>query len=94
MKKSEIVAFLKQEHPDFTEAELTTAVDAVFDAISDNLSQGNRVEIRGFGSFLVKERAARTGRNPSTGEPIEIKAKNVVQFKPGKELKKAIQEAA
>ena len=67
-----------------TEAE--KALSAVIGGIKDSLSRGDRVLLTGFGSFLVKERKARTGRNPRTGETIQIPAKRVAAFKPGKEL--------
>lgn len=66
------------------------AVDGVFDAITNALRGGDSVSLVGFGTFSVKRRAARTGRNPRTGEPIEIKASNVPGFKAGKGLKDAV----
>ena len=66
------------------------AVDAVFDAIAAELAAGGEVSVAGFGKFAVSHRAARTGRNPATGEPIHIKASKKVAFRPVKELKEAI----
>ncbi|HPE95122.1 MAG TPA: HU family DNA-binding protein [Bacillota bacterium] len=66
------------------------AVDAVFGALEDELAQGGKVLIAGFGSFKVKERAARMGRNPKTREPIEIPASRSVAFSAGKGLKDAV----
>lgn len=66
------------------------AVDAVFDSIASALAQGDKVQIVGFGSFEVRERAARSGRNPQTGEPMEIEARRVAVFKPGKTLKESV----
>ncbi len=66
------------------------AVEAVFDSIKGALAEGEKVSLVGFGSFSVKKRAAREGRNPRTGEPLKIKAKNVPVFKAGKALKDAV----
>ena len=66
------------------------AVDAVFDAISEALRQGEKVQIIGFGNFKVRERAARKGRNPQTGEEINIAASKVPAFRPGKGLKEVV----
>ena len=67
-----------------------TAVDAVLGAITDALADGDKVQISGFGTFEVRHRKARTGRNPRTGEPVEIAASNAPAFKPGKNLKEAV----
>ncbi|TQS74421.1 HU family DNA-binding protein [Ornithinibacillus gellani] len=66
------------------------AVDAVFEAIMDSLSKGEKVQLIGFGNFEVRERAARKGRNPQTGEEIEIAASKVPAFKAGKALKDSV----
>ena len=71
-------------------ADATKAVDAVLDNVTRTLAGGNSVSLVGFGTFTVKERAARMGRNPRTGEPIEIKASKVPGFKAGKALKDAV----
>lgn len=68
----------------------TKAVDAVFDTILNALKDGDKVQLIGFGNFEVRERAARKGRNPQTGEEIEIAASKVPAFKPGKALKDAV----
>ena len=73
-----------------TKKQATAAVNAVFDAIQADLAAGGKVSLVGFGSFSVKKRAAREGRNPQTGKPLKIKAKKVPVFKPGKALKDAI----
>lgn len=67
-----------------------SAVDAVVDAITSALADGDKVQITGFGTFEVRHRAARMGRNPRTGEPVEIKASNAPAFKAGKGLKDAV----
>jgi DNA-binding protein HU-beta len=68
----------------------TDALNAVIDGVSAALKSGDKVTLIGFGTFSVSERAARTGRNPSTGETIEIAAKKQIKFKPGKELDDAV----
>ena len=66
------------------------AVDAVFNSISHSLEAGRRVELRGFGSFGLKERRSREGRNPKTGEPVAVEAKRVVYFRTGKALRERV----
>lgn len=73
-----------------TKKQAAIAVNAVFDAIKDALASGDKVSLVGFGSFSVKKRAAREGRNPRTGRPLKIPAKKVPVFKPGKALREAV----
>lgn len=73
-----------------TKKDAKNAVDAVFDVISDYLSEGEKVQIIGFGSFEVRDRAERTGRNPQTGKEIKIPASKVPVFKAGKGLKELV----
>ncbi|MDT1996348.1 DNA-binding protein [Carnobacterium divergens] len=73
-----------------TKKDATAAVDAVFETIQSTLSAGEKVQLIGFGNFEVRERAARKGRNPQTGEEIQIAASKVPAFKPGKALKDAV----
>ncbi|NDD65363.1 MAG: HU family DNA-binding protein, partial [Acidobacteria bacterium] len=73
-----------------TKKESEVIVDEVFKNIIQTLNRGEKIELRGFGSFRVRQRRARRGRNPKTGEPVEIPAKRVPYFKPGKELKELI----
>ncbi len=75
---------------DLSKASAGRTVDAVIEAITGSLKNGDQVAIAGFGTFLVRERGARTGRNPRTGEPMEIKASKVPAFKAGKALKDAV----
>ncbi|HIF1614914.1 TPA: HU family DNA-binding protein [Enterococcus faecium] len=75
---------------DLTKKDATAAVDAVFSTIQDALANGEKVQLIGFGNFEVRERAAHKGRNPQTGEEIEIPASKVPAFKPGKALKDAV----
>ncbi len=94
MKKSELISAMQEANNSFSAEILTKAVDAVFNEIGNALNRGDRVEIRGFGAFSVIGKPARVGRNPRTGEPVQIAAKNVVHFKSGKELKEAVNLAA
>ena len=73
-----------------TKKQAAAAVDAIFDAIKDALADGDKVSLVGFGSFSIKKRKAREGRNPRTGAPLKIPAKKVPVFKPGKALKDAV----
>ena len=73
-----------------TKKDATTAVDAVFSTIQETLAKGEKVQLIGFGNFEVRERAARKGRNPQTGQEIQIAASKVPAFKPGKALKDAV----
>ncbi len=69
-----------------SKAQAGAALNSVLDSVAKTLKKGDKVTLVGFGTFSVSKRAARTGRNPQTGQEIKIKAKNVVKFKPGKEL--------
>ncbi len=75
---------------DITRREAELAVNAVFEAITEALDRGEKVELRGFGVFKVREKKATVGRNPRTGEKVNVPAKRVPYFKPGKELKTAV----
>ncbi|QED50162.1 HU family DNA-binding protein [Cytobacillus dafuensis] len=89
MNKTELINVVA-ESSELSKKDATKAVDAVFDAILDALKTGDKVQLIGFGNFEVRERAARKGRNPQTGEEIEIAASKVPAFKPGKALKDAV----
>lgn len=89
MNKSELIAQVA-EAADLQKKDATKAVEAVFSVISDALKNGEKVQLVGFGNFEVRERAARKGRNPQTGEEIEIAASKVPAFKPGKALKDVV----
>jgi DNA-binding protein HU-beta len=75
---------------DISKASATRALDAMLDAVTESLKQSEQVALVGFGTFAVKERAARSGRNPQTGESIQIAAARIPTFKPGKALKDAL----
>ena len=89
MTKTEIVEQMAQD-AGISRTIADTALRSAIDSISNSLAKGQEVTIVGFGTFSVASRAARTGRNPQTGEPIEIKATKVPRFKPGKALKDAV----
>ena len=89
MNKTELVHQVATS-AELTQKEASKAVDAVFDTVLEALKNGDNVQLIGFGSFEVRERAARTGRNPQTGEEIQIAAGKVPAFKPGKALKDAV----
>ncbi|TNE59496.1 MAG: integration host factor subunit beta [Alphaproteobacteria bacterium] len=90
MIKSELVARLAEANPHLYQRDVERIVNTIFDEIAGALARGDRVELRGFGAFSVKERPARMGRNPRTGEPVEVDAKHVPFFKCGKELRERL----
>ena len=89
MNKQDLVAKVAQQ-TDISKTKAAEAVDAVIDAIKASLKKGDDVRLVGFGTFSVAKRAATTGRNPRTGEPINIPASKQPKFKAGKELKEAL----
>ena len=93
MTKAELVEDVA-EAAELTKKDAERLVEIVFESIIETLNQGEKIELRGFGSFRVRERGARRGRNPKTGDPVSIPAKRVPYFKPGKELKELINDGA
>ncbi len=89
MNKTEFIAKVA-EKASLTQKDAAVAVNAVFDSVKEELVAGGKVQLLGFGTFEVRERAARTGRNPQTNETIKIKAAKAPAFKPGKGLKDAV----
>jgi DNA-binding protein HU-beta len=89
MNKTELTDAVA-ETADLTKAEAARVIDAVLSTITATLAKGEQVGVVGFGTFLVRQRAARTGRNPQTGAEIQIAAATVPAFKPGKALKDAV----
>ncbi len=87
MIKSELVQKLADENPNLFHRDVERIVSIVFDEITDSLARGDRVELRGFGAFSVKHRPARVGRNPRSGEAVNIEEKWTPFFKAGKELR-------
>jgi len=90
MIKSELIAKIARQNPHLYQRDIERIVNTFFDSISSALSRGERVELRGFGAFAVKQRAARTGRNPKTGEAVQVEAKFTPHFKTGKELREKL----
>jgi integration host factor subunit beta len=86
MTKREIIAELLARHPNLAHHESEVMVNALFDAMTEMLQRGERIELRGFGTFGVKDRSAREGRNPKTGASVSVVAKRVPFFRAGKEL--------
>jgi nucleoid DNA-binding protein len=93
MKKSDIVDSISGKIG-VPKAQVQQMVDDVFDLIAEGLTKGEKIDLRGFGTFSVRDSKARTGRNPQSGEPIQIPARRVPAFKPGKELKEKVNGAA
>ncbi len=89
MNKTELIDAVA-DAAGLSKADATRALEAVLDSITNSLKKGDQVSLVGFGSFLVRHRNARTGRNPQTGAEINIAAANVPAFKPGKALKDAV----
>ena len=87
MIRSELVELLSDENPGLSLREVEKIVSVFFDEITGRLSEEGRVELRGFGAFSTRSRDARTGRNPRTGETVDVDAKRVPYFKPGKEMR-------
>lgn len=92
MTKSELVAKLAGQYPQLYMRDIETVVDTIISEMSDALVRGDRVELRGFGAFSVKERDARIGRNPRTGESVKVAAKRMPAFKAGKMLRDRLNE--
>lgn len=90
MTKAELLNAVSSRVPDLTKKQTADVVDAVFEALTDAILTSERFSYPGFGTFTVKERAARDGRNPRTNEPIKIKASKTVSFKPAPKLKDTV----
>lgn len=87
MIRSELIELLADENPHLFHRDVERIVDTVFEEIIEAMARGNRVELRGFGAFSVKKRDARNGRNPRTGEAVDVDQKHVPFFKTGKLLR-------
>jgi len=90
MTKSELIALLAAENPLLYQRDVERIVTTIFEEITTALANGDRVELRGFGAFSVKERGARTGRNPRTGEAVKVDEKYIPYFKTGKQLRERL----
>ena len=90
MLKSDLIKLIHSRYEELYQRDIENVVDAILETIVDGLSRGKRVEIRGFGVFAIKDRRARNGRNPRTGEPVAIDGKRLPFFKPSKEMHKRL----
>ncbi len=90
MTKSELIMRLAMQNPHLVHREAERIVNTIFETIAAALARGERIELRGFGSFVVKERGPRVGRNPRTGEAVQVPAKLYPYFKSGKGLRRRI----
>ena len=93
MTKSEIINILSRKQSHLSSKDIELSVKFLLEKMSDTLSDGERIEIRGFGSFSLHHRTARKGRNPKTGEEVLLAAKYVPHFKPGKEMRERVNES-
>lgn len=90
MIRSELVQKIAADNPDLSTKDVERVVNTFFSSIVEQLAKGGRVELRGFGAFSTREREARTGRNPRTGDAVSVPAKRVPYFKPGKEMRERL----
>ncbi|MEI8706600.1 MULTISPECIES: integration host factor subunit beta [Pseudoalteromonas] len=93
MTKSELIETLAEQHAQVPVKDVENAVKEILEQMAGSLSTSDRIEIRGFGSFSLHFRAPRTGRNPKTGDTVELDGKHVPHFKPGKELRDRVNES-
>ncbi|WP_085315604.1 integration host factor subunit beta [Derxia lacustris] len=92
MTKSELIERLAERYPHLVIRDADFAVKTMLDAMAETLAAGHRIEIRGFGSFSLNQRPPRVGRNPKSGQKVEVPAKRVPHFKAGKELRERVDE--
>lgn len=90
MTRSDLIAKLAERYPQLVAKDAELAVKVILDAMAGTLARGGRIEIRGFGSFALNYRPPRTGRNPKTGDKVQVPAKYVPHFKAGKELRERV----
>ena len=93
MIRSELLSELHKDNPELRADEIEQVVDLFFDEIAHRLAEGGRVELRGFGAFSTRDREARVGRNPRTGDAVNVPAKRVPYFKAGKEIKQRLNDS-
>jgi len=91
MTKTQLIDTIHEKSSGLTRLQVANVVDTMIKAMTTALAQGDKVEIRGFGNFTVRQREARKARNPRTGDVVEVPAKRVPHFKPGKELKAMVE---
>jgi len=90
MTKSELILRIAEHNPHLYQRDVERIVSTIFDKIAAALSRGDRIELRGFGAFSIKHRRSRTGRNPRTGDPVQVEPKVIPFFKVGKQLRELI----
>lgn len=90
MIRSELLLAMAKENPELRADDIEQIADVFFDEIAGRLADGGRVELRGFGAFSTRDRDARKGRNPRTGDAVEVPGKRVPFFKPGKEMRERL----
>ncbi len=93
MTKSELIELIAEKQVHLAQRDVELAVKALIEQMSEALSSGARIEIRGFGSFSLHHRPPRIGRNPKTGEPVSLPGKHVPHFKPGKEMRERVNDS-
>ncbi len=93
MTKSELIEYIAEKQDQLPQRDVELAVKLILDHMADVLANGERIEIRGFGSFSLHYREPRMGRNPKTGEPVQLDGKYVPHFKPGKEMRDRVNES-
>lgn len=93
MTKSELIENLSLEYSHIPAKDVENSIKEMLELMTESLAGGDRIEIRGFGSFSLHYRAPRTGRNPKTGETVQLEGKSVPHFKPGKELRERVNES-
>ncbi len=94
MTKSELIEQLAEQQAHLSQADVELAVKSILEQLSRALAEGERIEIRGFGSFCLHHRPPRMGRNPKTGEAVALPGKHVPHFKPGKELRERVNDSS
>ena len=94
MIRSELITKLADKQPQLTASDVELAVKTIIDSINNQLAKGGRVEIRGFGSFSIRTRPARLGRNPRTGEKVQVPERATLYFRPGTELRERVNKIA
>ena len=90
MLRTELISLLAKKHPQFTTSDIEVAVKTIIDSIINQLAHGDRVELRGVGSFSIRTRPARLGLNPRTGARVQVPEKRVLYFRPGIELRERV----
>ena len=94
MNRSELILKLAEQNPNLTTKDLELTVKYILDSLSSALAKGDRVELRGFGSFCLNHRSKHNRRNPNIGKPVNVPEKNVPHFKPGKKLRERVKKKA